>query len=316
MVMCGLDIGGTKMEIAVFDDRLSRLHTRRVATPASDYGRFIQSIRELVEEADGKFKYVDSIGVGVPGIRDRRGRSFSVNVPCITGRNVKDDLGSALDRPVAVINDGRAFALSEAYGGAGHGNDLMIGVILGTGAFGGYCIAGRLQGGRDGVAGEWGHLAIAATVRDRHALPLHRCGCGKRGCMETYVSGQGLSRIHAHVAGSGLAADGVVEGMRAGNASCQRAFGIWIDCVASCFAQLVLHINPEAIVVGGGLSRIGELYERLPSTLSKYLFGGIPSPDILPARFGDASGVRGAAIHAARRCGWTGRDIASQSPGR
>ena len=311
--MCGLDIGGTKTEFAVFDDGLCRLHTRRVVTPAGDYGQFIRAIRKLVEEADRKFRSVDSIGVGVPGIRDRRGRSFSVNVPCITGRNVKKDLGSTLNRTVAVINDGRAFALSEANGGAGHGKDPMVGAILGTGAFGGYCIAGSLQGGRDGVAGEWGHLAIAATVRERHALPLHRCGCGKRGCMETYVSGRGLSRIHAHVAGSGLAAHRVIDGMRVGDTGCKRAFEIWLDCVASCFAQLVLHINPEIIVLGGGLSRIGEIYQRLPSTLSKYLFGGIPPPAIVPATFGDASGVRGAAIHAARRGGWMGRDLAWNS---
>ena len=316
MVMYGLDIGGTKTEFAVFDDALNRLHTRRVATPADDYGRFIRSIRELVEAADGKFEYTDSIGAGVPGIRDRRGRSFSVNVPCIAGRNVKNDLTAALNRTVSVINDGRAFALSEAHGGAGHGKDPMIGVILGTGAFGGYCIGGSLQGGKDGVAGEWGHLAIAATVRDRHALPLHRCGCGMQGCVETYVSGRGLSRIHAHAGGSDLAADRVVDGMRAGDASCRRAFGIWLDCVASCFVQLILHINPEIVVVGGGLSQIGELYRRLPAKLSEYLFGGIPPPSVVPARFGDASGVRGAAIHAAQRRGWTGRDIASQSSGR
>ena len=313
MVMYGLDIGGTKTELAVFGDGLNRLHTRRVATPASDYGRFIRSIRELVEEADGKFDSAGPVGVGLPGIRDRRGRSFSVNVPCIAGRNVKEDLGAALNRTVEVINDGRAFALSEANGGAGHGKDPMIGAILGTGAFGGYCIGGGLQGGRDGVAGEWGHLAIAATVRERHALPLHRCGCGRRGCAETYVSGRGLSRIHAHAGGEGLVADRVVDGMRAGEASCQRAFEIWLDCLASCFAQLVLHINPEIVVVGGGLSRIAELYRRLPPMLSECLFGGIPAPEVVPARFGDASGVRGAAIHAAQRCGWTGRDITSRS---
>ena len=304
--MYGLDIGGTKSEFAAFDDNLTRLYTRRIVTPTSDYDRFIQSIRELVEEADRKFEFADSIGVGVPGIRDRRGRSFSVNVPCLTGKNVKEDFSAALNKTVAVINDGRAFALSEAHGGAGQGHDPMIGVILGTGAFGGYCIGGRLQGGRDGVAGEWGHLAIAATVRDRYALPLHRCGCGAMGCIEAYVSGRGLSKIHAHVGGPALSAPRLVERMRGGESSCQRAFDIWIDCVASCFVQLILHINPEIIVVGGGLSQIRELYWQLPKALSKYLFGGVQPPSIVPARFGDASGVRGAAIFAAQRCGWTG----------
>ncbi len=304
--MYGLDIGGTKSELAAFDDNLSRLYTRRIVTPTGDYGLFVQSIRELVGQADGKIGSAASIGVGVPGIRDRLGRSYSVNVPCLTGRNVKEDLSLALNRTVEVINDGRAFALSEAHGGAGQGQDPMIGVILGTGAFGGYCIGGRLQGGRDGVAGEWGHLAIAATVRDRYGLPLHRCGCGAMGCIESYVSGRGLSRIHAHVGGSALSAPRLVERMRAGDSSCRRAFDIWVDCVASCFAQLVLHINPETIVVGGGLSRIGELYSELPKALSRYLFGPISPPGIVPARFGDASGVRGAAIFAAQRGGWIG----------
>ena len=305
--MQGLDIGGTKTEFAVFDDNLTRLHTRRIVTPTTDYDRFIQSIWELVKDADSQFEPVSMIGVGVPGIMDRHGRSFSVNVPCLTGKNVKKDLSAVLNKSVVAINDGRAFALSEAHGGAGQGRDPMIGVILGTGAFGGYCIDGRLQGGRDGVAGEWGHLAIAATVRDRHALPLHRCGCGALGCIEAYVSGRGLSRIHAHVAGSALSAKRVMERMRGGDLSCKRAFDIWIDCVASCFAQMILHINPEIIVVGGGLSQIREMYYQLPEALSTYLFEQIEPPRIVPARFGDASGVRGAAILAAKRCGWPNR---------
>ena len=304
--MYGLDIGGTKAEFAVFDEDLTRLHTRRIETPARDYDRLVQSIRELVEEADSQFTPVGSIGIGVPGIRDRRGRSFSVNVPCITGKNVENDLSAELNMTVETINDGRAFALSEAHGGAGQGHDPMVGVILGTGVFGGYCIGGSLQIGSDGIAGEWGHLAIPATVRERYELPLHRCGCGKRGCIETYVSGRGLSQLHAHVAKSSLSPRKLVQGMRAGEQSCRDAFGIWIDCLASCLAQLILHINPEIIVVGGGLSKIGELYGLLPPALSKHLFGGVQPPGIVPAKFGDASGVRGAAIFAAQRCGWTG----------
>ena len=305
--MYGLDIGGTKAEFAVFDKELDRLHTRRIATPTGDYDRLLESIVGLADVADDRFGRIDSIGVGVPGIRDRDGRSFSVNVPCLNGRDVKTDLANELEKTVVVINDGRAFALSEAHGGAGEGHDPMIGVILGTGAFGGYCIGGQLQGGRDGVAGEWGHLPIAATVRERHSLPLHRCGCGALGCIECYVSGSGMSRIHQHVAGSALPPRRLVERMRAGEPSCKRTFDIWIDCVASCFAQLILHINPETIVVGGGLSQIRELYRQLPSALSNYLFEQIQPPQIVPAKFGDASGVRGAAILAAQQCGWTGR---------
>ena len=200
--MYGLDIGGTKAEFAVFDNELNCVHTRRIATPTSDYNRLTQSVRELVDGADDSFGRVESLGVGVPGIRDRDGRSFSVNVPCLNGHDVKSDLAAQLGRTVVAINDGRAFALSEAHGGAGERHDSMVGVILGTGAFGGYCIGGQLQGGRNGVAGEWGHVSIAATVRERHGLPLHRCGCGALGCVECYISGSGMSRIHHHLAGS------------------------------------------------------------------------------------------------------------------
>ena len=304
--MYGVDIGGTKTEFAVFDDDLTRLHTRRVETQTRDYDRLVKSIRELVEEAGSQFTPVGSLGIGLPGIRDRRGRSFAVNVPCVTGKNVKRDRSAVLKMTVETINDGRAFALSEAHGGAGQGHDPMVGVILGTGVFGGYCIDGNLQVGSDGVAGEWGHLPIPATVRERYELPLHRCGCGKRGCIEAYVSGRGLSQLHAHVANSPVSPQELVQGMRAGEKSCKDAFRIWIDCLASCFAQLILHINPEIIVVGGGLSKIDELYRLLPPTLAQHLFGGVLPPDIVPAKFGDASGVRGAAIVAAQRGGWTG----------
>ena len=304
--MYGLDIGGTKAEFAVFDAALNRLHTSRITTPTRDYGRFLRAIRAVVADADRRFGPENAIGVGVPGIVDRLGRSFSVNVPCLTGRNVEADLSRMLGKTVGVINDGRAFALSEAHDGAAQGAKRMVGAILGTGAAGGCCVDGRLQAGRDGVAGEWGHLPIAATVRERHALPLHVCGCGAVACIECYVSGPGLSRIHEHLAGSRPSADRIVRMMRAGEASCARAFDIWIDCVASCFAQLVLHVNPDIIVVGGGLSRIPELYERAPEALSGCLLAGIEPPAIAPAKHGDASGVRGAAIVAAQRCGWTG----------
>ena len=313
-MICGLDIGGTKTESAVFDDVWNRAHGRRVATPTDDYGRFIASARELVREAEEKSASVEAVGVALPGIRDRLGRSFSVNVPCINGRNVFDDLGRVLNRPIAVINDGRAFALSEATLGAGHGKDPMAGVILGTGAFGGYCVGGRVQDGKDGIAGEWGHVGISAPVRERHGLPLFPCGCGRSGCIETYVSGRGMARIHAEVGASRLAAAEIVDGMRAGEASCRRAFDIWLDCVASCFGQLILQINPEIIVLGGGLSKIDELYSLLPSALSKYLFEGIPPPEIVPARFGDAGGARGAAIYAAQRHGSTGPQANPRSP--
>ena len=295
-MLYGLDIGGTKSEFAAFDKELNRAYTHRIATPTDNYDQFLRAIGDVVKGADVQFGSTGSVGVGLPGIVDRSGRSFSVNVPCLTGRKVQAGLSRVLSRAVAAINDGRAFALSEAHGGAAQGHARVSGAILGTGAVGGYYIQGRLEAGRDGVAGEWGHLPIAATVRERHALPLYKCGCGASGCIECYVSGPGLSRIYQHVAGSRLSVPKLVLRMRAGDALCAKAFGIWIDCLASCFAQLVLHVNPDIIVVGGGLSRIPELYEQVPGALSRYLFADIEPPAIVRAKYGDASGVRGAAI--------------------
>lgn len=302
----GLDIGGTKIEFAVFDAELQCLHTHRTATPTDDYECFLQTVCALVRDADQQFGAAGSVGVGLPGIVDREGTSFAVNVPCLSGQAVEKDLSATLKRPVGIINDGRALALSEAHGGAAHGHDCMIGVTLGTGVVGGYCIGGQLQAGRDGIAGEWGHIPIAATVRNRHGLPLYECLCGASGCAECYVSGPGLSRIHEHLIGSGLPAADIVAGMRRGETSCRKAFEIWIDCLASCFGSMVLQINPGIIVIGGGLSGIPELYERLPAALSGFLLAGTQPPAVVAAKHGDASGARGAAIAGARRHGFAG----------
>ena len=312
----GFDIGGTKTEFAVFGAGLAPLLTRRTRTPADDYRHFVRTLVELAEDADRRFGRADAVGVGLPGIRDAEGRSFAANVPCLLDRNVQADLSAAFGRPVDVINDGRAFVLSEAHGGAGDGKDPLVGVILGTGAFGGFCVGGRIQIGRAGVAGEWGHFPIAATIRERHALPLVRCACGKRGCIEEYVSARGLKRLHAHAGGEGLDAERVVAGMRAGDAASVRAMEIWFDCVASCLAQLILHIDPEVIVLGGGLSGVGELYTRLPDLVGERLLRGVEPPAIVKARFGDSSGTRGAAVFAAQRREGTGSDFALPSTRR
>ena len=312
--MYGCDIGGTKTEFCAFDEELNPVFTRRTPTPTSSYDRLLETIRQQVVEADAQFDPAATIGVGLPGIVDRCGRSYSVNVPCLTGRRVEADLARVLRPGVATVNDGRAFALSEANGGAGEDHRCMVGVILGTGAFGGYCIDGEVQAGRDGVAGEWGHLPIAATVLKRHDLPLFDCGCGAVGCIECYVSGPGLSRIHKHISGDAEVPEDLVDGMRAGDPACCRTLDIWLDCVASCFAHLVLQINPDIIVVGGGLSGIDMLYSQLPARLSECLFVGVDPPPIKPAKFGEASGVRGAAILAARRRGGIGNPPREDHP--
>ena len=315
-ILYGLDIGGTKMEFGVFDTRLNRLHTDRVPTPTDDYDLFLKTIHDFVANADQRFEAIGTVGIGLPGIIDRQGKSFAVNVPCITGQNAKADLARLLQRPIAIINDGRAFALSEAHAGAAEGYECMIGVTLGTGVVGGYCISGRLQAGRDGIAGEWGHIPIAASVRKRHSLPLFVCRCGATGCAECYVSGPGMSRIHGRLTGTRMPVLDIVGGMRKSDASCTETFDIWINCVASCFASMVLHINPGIIVIGGGLSGIQEIYERLQAALSGQLLGRIEPPVLVPGKHGGASGVRGAAIVGAQANGWIGAQASFASASR
>ncbi len=310
-VLYGLDIGGTKMEFGVYDAELNRLHAERTPTPVDDYDRFLETIGDFVTRADQRFEATGTIGFGLPGIIDRQGKSLAVNVPCLTGRDARKDLVRLLERPIAIINDGRAFALSEAHAGAADGHECMIGITLGTGVVGGYCIGGHLQAGSDGIAGEWGHIPLASSVRMRHGLPLLTCRCGATACAECYVSGPGMSRIHEHLTGKAVPAAEVVDGMRKGEASCIGTFDIWTDCVASCLASMVLHINPSIIVIGGGLSEIQEIYERLPGALSGHLLDRIEPPVIAPAKHGGASGGRGAAIVGAQECGWTGAAGAS-----
>lgn len=171
----GIDVGGTKIEFAVFDRSFSRVHTHRISTPSTDYKQFLAEIRVLVHGADEDYGEQPSVGLGLAGIVDRRGGSFSTNVPCLNGHRVSADLSDAIGRDVACINDVRAFALSEARGGAAEGFPSMVGVILGTGSASGFCRNGVPRIGADGVAGEWGHIPIPATVVTRHELPLFDC---------------------------------------------------------------------------------------------------------------------------------------------
>jgi len=292
----GIDVGGTKTEFAVFDDSWSRVDSHRIDTPTTHYPEFISALQSLVNEADAVYGADCSVGVGLTGIVDRAGNSFSVNVPCLNGNAVQKDLAKAIGRDVRCINDVRAFALSEARGGAADGFGTMVGIILGTGAASGYCRAGIPRIGVDGVAGEWGHIPISAPMVDRYDLPIFDCSCGKSGCMEAYVSGPGLARLGHYFVGPELDSIECVARMRRGDQAATEVFGIWIDCVASVIGQLVLHDNPEAIVIGGGMSNIDELFDRLPEAAAQFMLTDLAPPPILRAKFGDDSGVRGAAM--------------------
>ncbi len=295
----GIDIGGTKIELVACGAAMQVTWRRRVATPQGDYAGFLQAVLALVAEADAALGRgaAPAIGIALPGVRDRRsGRQLSANVPALTGQCVAQDLQARLQRPLHVGNDLQCFALSEAHGGAADGYPSMFGAILGTGAGGGFCVRGRLVSGFNGLAGEWGHWSVPGDLLQRHGLPLLDCGCGLRGCVERYVSGSGLAAIERHRGGSAPDAGAVVALADAGDARAQQALDIHRDLLGHSLAALVLALDPHVIVLGGGLSRYAPLYRHLPQAIAAHLFDGVQVPPIVPPRFGDAGGARGAAL--------------------
>ena len=294
----GLDIGGSKIELVAFDAAMQATHRQRIDTPHASYEAFLDAVCALVAQADAALgSTCPAIGIGLPGVRDRSsGRQLSANVPALTGQCVGADLEARLQRPLRLGNDLQCFALSEANGGAADGYPSMFGTILGTGAGGGYCIEGRLVAGHNGIAGEWGHWSIPAHLLAKHGLPLLDCGCGLRGCLERYVSGSGVAALHRHLGGASTDAAAVIASAQAGDASALHALAIHLDLLGQAFASLVMAIDPHVIVLGGGLSRYEPLYSALPAAVQTHLFAGMRVPPILPPRFGDAGGARGAAL--------------------
>lgn len=294
----GIDIGGSKIELAVFDEHLQAIGRRRIDTPQGDYTSFLDAVCTLVDDADAeRGARCMEVGIALPGIRERgSGRQLSANVPALTGRAVAADLIARLRRPLQLGNDLHCFALSEANGGAAQGHASMFGAILGTGAGGGFCIDGRLVEGCNGIAGEWGHWSIPAHLLSRHDLPMLDCACGLRGCLERYVSGSGLAKLHRTLGGTSTDAASVIAAANAGDALAQTALAIHLDLLGHAFASLVMVLDPHVIVLGGGLSRHHGLYTALPGAVQSHLFAGMRVPPILPPLFGDAGGARGAAL--------------------
>jgi N-acetylglucosamine kinase len=296
----GIDIGGTKIELVAFaeeGDRLREVHRERIATPGTDFAEFTAAMQALIGRADAVLGMRAAVGVGLPGVIDSAtGRQLSSNVPALNGRMVADALRGVLQRPLAIGNDCQCFALSEAQGGAADGMATMFGAILGTGAGGGFCIDGRLMRGLNGVAGEWGHWPLAAAQLAPHGLPVYDCPCGRRGCLERYVSGPGMRRMHLHFSGKDETPLAIVARAQAGCEPARHTLDVHLDLLGHALASLVLALDPHAIVLGGGLSQLAHLYEKLPAAIGRHLFPGVRTPPVLPPAFGDAGGARGAAL--------------------
>jgi fructokinase len=281
----GVDVGGTKIEAIAIDERGAEMWRRRIETPRGDYDASVRAVRDLVIAAETATGARGSVGIGIPGtISAATGLVKNANSTWLNGRALHVDLERALARPVRLANDANCFALSEATDGAGAGARVVFGVILGTGVGGGIVVGGRALVGPNAIAGEWGHNALPWP--DAAELPGPECYCGLRGCIETFLCGAGAA---------GRSAREIAAAAAAGEPAATAAIEIYSRRLARALASVVNVLDPDVIVLGGGLSNIESLYRRVPELWSAWIFSDRVATRLVRARFGDSSGVRGAA---------------------
>ena len=290
----GIDLGGTKTEIAVLDEHGAIRYRRRTATPTGSYRETIEVIGGLVEAAEVELGARGTVGIATPGAPSpRTGRMRNANSTWLNERPLKGDLEARLGREVRLENDANCFALSEATDGAGQGKAIVFGVILGTGVGGGIVVNGRVLTGAHAIAGEWGHNPLPLPQAEDEPLPA--CYCGRRGCIETYLSGPGMSADHARVHGESLAAEEIARRAEAGDPACAATLVRYEERLARALAGVINILDPGVIVLGGGLSRIASLYRRVPARWAAHVFCDECTTPLLPPVHGDSGGVRGAA---------------------
>lgn len=290
----GLDLGGTKTEIMVLDGLGHTLWRKRVPTPRGDYPATLDTLVGLVLEAEAAVAGPCTVGMGTPGaVSALTGQMKNCNSTWLNGQSLRQDLEARLERPVRISNDANCFALSEATDEAGAGAEVVFGVILGTGCGAGLVVHGRVLSGANGIAGEWGHNPLPWPSAGE--LPGMACYCGRTGCLETWLSGPGMAQDFQAGDGRRLDARGIVEMAAAGDPACQAALDRYAHRLARGLAQVINLLDPDVIVLGGGLSNLTQLYERVPRLWLPYVFSDVVTTRLLPPRHGDSSGVRGAA---------------------
>jgi fructokinase len=291
----GIDLGGTKTEVVALASDGGERHRQRVATPAHEYAAILECVRSLVADAERAIGARATVGIGTPGaLSPTSGLLRNSNTACLNGKAIDRDFARVLAREVRVANDANCFALSEATDGAGAGAAVVFGVILGTGTGGGVIVGGRVVTGRNAIAGEWGHTALPWADAQERAFPP--CYCGKQGCVETFLSGAGLVRTYAgHDNSPVVTARDVAERAERGEAAARTALERYVDRLARALSNVINVLDPDVIVLGGGLSHIAALERELPARLSAYAFSDRVTTRIARAKHGDASGVRGAA---------------------
>lgn len=294
MIRLGIDLGGTKIELIALAQEGGELWRKRVPTPQGSYAGTLDAMVSLVREAERALSAQGTVGIGTPGaISPASGLMKNSNSVCLNGRPLKEDIEVLLDRPVRIANDANCFALSEATDGAAAGAEVVFGVIIGTGCGGGVVVRGHVLGGPNAIAGEWGHNPLPWPQAKE--LPGPACYCGKRGCIETWLSGPGLARDVHETSDLRLQPVEILHRAEMGDGVCDAALQRYEDRLARGLAQVINVLDPEVIVLGGGLSNMVRLYANVPQLWGRYVFSDVVQTRLVPAQYGDSSGVRGAA---------------------
>src|SRR6266581_1563842 len=294
MIRIGVDIGGSKMEIAAIDESGSELLRRRAPAPGESYAKAIAAIAEFILEAERTLAVRCSVGICTPGAVSRgSGTLKNAYASALNAMQVKPDLERLLGREVRFANDANCFALSEAIDGAAKGAHVVFGVILGTGVGGGIVVDRRTLSGANAICGEWGHNSLPWPVPEE--MPGPRCACGRDGCIEAFLSGPGLARDHRIATGESREPADIAALAESGDRGCVATFERYEERLARALASVINLLDPEVIVLGGGLSKVARLYRNVPARWSRYVYSVTVATRLVKAAHGDASGVRGAA---------------------
>ena len=298
-MLYGLDIGGTKIELAVFNSQLEKQYSERVETPKSSYEDWLNTIVHLVKKADEKFGCKGSVGLGIPGfVNQSTGIAEITNIRVADNKPILRDLSALLDREVRAENDANCFALSEAWDAENAQYPSVLGLILGTGFGGGVVINGKIYSGQTGMAGELGHLQLnyhALKLLGWDNAPIYDCGCGNKACLDTYLSGRGFEMLYRDLKGEALSAKDIIQRFYAGDKSAVDFVGVFVELAAISIGNIITAFDPHLVVLGGGLSNFDYLYDALPKALPAHLMRSAKVPVIKKAKYGDSGGVRGAA---------------------
>jgi predicted NBD/HSP70 family sugar kinase len=299
VIRVGIDLGGTKIEIIALSADGRELLRRRIATPKEDYDAILGAVAKLVHDAQTELGATATVGIGTPGSISRAtGLLRGSNSVCLNGRPIRADFEALLGRSVQITNDANCFALSEATDGAGAGAEVVFGVILGTGVGGGIVVRGHALTGPNAIAGEWGHNPLPWPKDDER--PGFPCFAGHSGCIETFLSGPGIERDHRHAGGEALGAHDIAARAALGDAACEATLQRYEERLARALAHVINIVDPDVIVLGGGMSNVQRLYASIPRLWGKWVFSDRVDTRLAKHRFGDSSGVRGAAWLGAR----------------